>query len=252
MWVFMNTESDKYEILVKNLLSSQLLEGCPATNFKVFHGKKYIGKSGQQYAIDVSAEFKIAQVNFLVLVECKYYSRNVDIGDVLKFAARIEDISAHKGILVSTVGFQKGAIKFAKANGIALVKASDLGWVPYIGDPVIPLQNLITQLQKCLHWFHDNLKLTTKNIEWIPVFAQMEQHYHVKGEFCSLRGRVLKEKERMKFYPISTESDCLNAADFVKHGYTFVGGESDLVVDNNGLFTFCVVEFALMSNPSIL
>jgi formylglycine-generating enzyme required for sulfatase activity len=49
------------------------------------------------------------------------------IEDVLTFAGRIRDIPAHKGMIVTTVGFQQGAVKMAKANGIALVLVSDAG-----------------------------------------------------------------------------------------------------------------------------
>jgi len=35
-------------------------------------------------------------------------SRRVEISDLLEFAQRIDDIGASKGVVVSTIGFQKG------------------------------------------------------------------------------------------------------------------------------------------------
>lgn len=69
----------------------------------------------------MSIELRIADLSLMVLIECKHYKNTVSIADILEFAQRIDDIGAHKGVLVSTVGFQKGAIRIADAYGIALV-----------------------------------------------------------------------------------------------------------------------------------
>ncbi len=86
----------------------------------VYLHKKYQGKSGQIHDIDVSVEFVELGVRFVVLVECKWWNRPVGIQEVLVLSQRLEDIGAHKGIIVTNVGFEKGAFKFAKARGIAL------------------------------------------------------------------------------------------------------------------------------------
>jgi hypothetical protein len=39
-------------------------------------------------------------------------------------ASKIQDTSAHKGIVFSTSGFQKGALEYAKAHGISAVSVS--------------------------------------------------------------------------------------------------------------------------------
>lgn len=90
---------------------------------QVLASKRYRGKrSGHNHQIDVSIELEVAGLAILILVECKYYKRAVEVSDILEFAQRIDDIGAHKGVLVSTVGFQKGAIKIASGHGIALVQ----------------------------------------------------------------------------------------------------------------------------------
>jgi hypothetical protein len=94
----------------------------------VHHRKQYVGKqSGQPYEIDVSFEFTKAGVNFLVLVECKCYSAKVEVADATAFAFKLQDIGAQKGILVTTVGFQKGVFNIAVASGIALVIVTEPG-----------------------------------------------------------------------------------------------------------------------------
>jgi tetratricopeptide (TPR) repeat protein len=108
-----------YERLVKQIYE-RLLGSDP--DVIVHQRKKYEGRrSRQQYEIDVSFEFTKAGVRFLVLVECKFYSKNVEVGDATEFAYKLEDIGAHKGILVSTHGFQRGVFNVALASGIALV-----------------------------------------------------------------------------------------------------------------------------------
>jgi len=69
----------------------------------------------------------------LILVECKHYKDKVEISDLLEFAQRIDDIGAHKGVVVSTVGFQEGAIKVADAHGIALVTTAPV-WQTILYD----------------------------------------------------------------------------------------------------------------------
>jgi len=108
-----------YEHLVKQIYERLLHSDRDVI---VYQRKKYEGKrSRQQYEIDVSFEFTKAGVRFLVLVECKFYSKNVEVGDATEFAYKLDDIGAHKGILVTTEGFQRGVFNIALASGIALV-----------------------------------------------------------------------------------------------------------------------------------
>ena len=119
---------DEYELLVKDLLQSRLVKNIPGKDLRIRQNACFIGKSGYEHQVDISAEMKVAGVRFLILVECKSRSDVVEAGEVLEFASRIEDIGAHKGIIVTTRGFQSGALQLAKSKGIALVVACDLEW----------------------------------------------------------------------------------------------------------------------------
>lgn len=44
---------------------------------------------------------------------------------VLILESKLRDVRAHKGMLFSTAGFQKGALKYADARGIATVTVSN-------------------------------------------------------------------------------------------------------------------------------
>lgn len=78
-------------------------------------------KSGHDHQFDIAIELEIIGLQIIVVVECKHYRRRVEISDLLEFASRIDDVSAHKGVMVTTVGYQEGAIRIAKANRITLM-----------------------------------------------------------------------------------------------------------------------------------
>jgi hypothetical protein len=122
------SRSSAYELIVKKLLQSKLkAEGL--ADLKAFHLKKYKGKSGQDHAIDVSFEVKLGELELLFLVECKEYKRRAGADDMMEFLYRIRDIGAHKGILVTTHGFQEGAVALAKAERVGLLIAARGGIV---------------------------------------------------------------------------------------------------------------------------
>jgi hypothetical protein len=109
----------EFEEFVEGTYRIMLEEHGPAA--KVFRGKSYQGQSGQKYVLDVAIETEIAGASILMAVECKRYRRKVGIKDVHELSSRMTDLAAHKGILVSTVGFQPGALRLATSRGMALV-----------------------------------------------------------------------------------------------------------------------------------
>lgn len=129
----------EYEFIVQELLRARVLYPHDDTTVNVFHRKQHVGKkSGHSHEIDITFELSLAGIQILILVECKCYRRAVGVEDVLEFTSRIQDIGAHKGIMVTTTGFQQGAVKIAEANGIGLAIASVGYWVllrGYMGFP---------------------------------------------------------------------------------------------------------------------
>lgn len=110
----MSEESNNYERFVRNVI--QRLAGVEA-----YHQKRYCGRiSGRSIVVDVAFDYAVAGASLLFIVECKHYSATVSVDDVEEFHSKIDDIGAHKGIIVTTVGYQKGAIQTATGRGIAL------------------------------------------------------------------------------------------------------------------------------------
>jgi len=110
-------KSDEYEQIVKPIIGSifTAVEGDKSLQIK--YGKKnlWLGCSGHPHQIDVS----VCNSQSLFLVECKCWKRPIPVGMVLVFFGRICDIRPRcnreiHGIIVTTVGFQKGADLIAK------------------------------------------------------------------------------------------------------------------------------------------
>ena len=92
--------------------------------FNISHNK-IIKASDGKYQIDVYAEFKAMGTIIKVLCECKKYKNRVGRDKVEILKSRLNSVGANKGILISTSDFQSGAIEFAKAHAITLIKVDN-------------------------------------------------------------------------------------------------------------------------------
>lgn len=93
---------------------------------QVFWKRTYFSRERQagitfDIAIEVYAP-GTTDVAVRILVECKDSGRKVPVDDVEEFHSKLRQVGAHKGILVSTGGFQRGTFTFAKSNGIGLAR----------------------------------------------------------------------------------------------------------------------------------
>lgn len=86
----------------------------------VQHNVKLKGRSGQEHQIDVYWEYEIAGTKHKVAIECKNYNQAVPIGRVRDFFGALYDLVDVKGIMVTKVGYQKGAKEYASYYGIDL------------------------------------------------------------------------------------------------------------------------------------
>jgi hypothetical protein len=110
----MTDTSHAYEQFTQRVMQSLL-------DVVVHHQRVYTGRISQrEIKVDVSFTYNVVGADLLFLVECKCYGHSVAVDEVEEFHSKIDDIGAHKGIMVTTVGFQEGAIKTARGRGIAL------------------------------------------------------------------------------------------------------------------------------------
>ena len=114
------TEYEQYctEIL-KNYAEEENLK-----DFTIQHNAVVTSDDGT-YQLDIFATFVALGVQFKVIAECKRYTSAVTREKVVILADKVKSLGAHKGILISTSGFQSGAYEYAKKHGIALLQIID-------------------------------------------------------------------------------------------------------------------------------
>lgn len=111
-----NTE---YELFVKEVYES-IINNEGYKNLVVKHDIKIEGKSGCKHQIDVYWELKVAGEVERFAIECKNYSKTIQISKVRDFFGVIYDIGNIKGVMVTKKGFQSGAKLFADFHKISL------------------------------------------------------------------------------------------------------------------------------------
>lgn len=84
--------------------------------------------NGRQF--DVSLRFKVGLHDYLTLIECKKIEKPLPVDKVDAFVTKIRDAKANKGIIVSSSGFQSGAIEVAKRHGIDLFTLKEVLQIP--------------------------------------------------------------------------------------------------------------------------
>lgn len=105
----------------KQVISWLQSAGRKLQGFTVNHLQKIHGDGGE-YSIDGWAEFEIfGGTKVCVLIECKRYKRPVERDVILGVHAKAQAVGAHKSIVFSTSGFQRGAVDFAASAGVALI-----------------------------------------------------------------------------------------------------------------------------------
>ena len=151
-----NIEYEKFtQEIYQELVNADVLK---TTN--VQHNVKLKGRSGQVHQIDVYWEYEIAGSKHKVAIECKNYNKTVGIGKVRDFYGVLYDLVDVKGIMVTKVGYQKGAKEYASYYGIDLKELRS----PNSGEAVIGEVELHinTSTRHCLFLVDDNYAETDK------------------------------------------------------------------------------------------
>lgn len=141
---------------------------------EVKHNIKLIGKSGQEHQIDVYWEYEIAGVRHKVAIECKNYNSTVPIGKVRDFYSVLSDLNNVAGIMVTKIGYQEGAKKFASHYGINLMELR----TPNEGEGIIgeTILNFDIQVRH---------RLFLVDEEWAKTNNLNFQHYREKLDFMN-------------------------------------------------------------------
>lgn len=113
-------KSKEFERLVAVI--ERVLHNRP--NVKVWHNVKLKTKKGNERQIDILIE-QTDRFVFRTIIECKDKKRRVEVKEISAFKTLIENVEAHQGIIVSSAGFQEGAMTEAKQEHILLYELKD-------------------------------------------------------------------------------------------------------------------------------
>lgn len=146
---------------------------------KVEHNVKLEGKSGCKHQIDVYWEYEDNGVIRKVAIECKNYKEFVPIGKVRDFFGVLFDLGDVQGIMVSSKGFQEGAVKFAKQYGIKLKTLRSPEYDELFGSINLTIQY---KKQNCLfgidpNWIEANHFSLQKIKDFYSTFQPSKEEY---------------------------------------------------------------------------
>ena len=82
----------------------------------ILRDQKRIGRSGIPRQLDILVEERVAGRSPSIVWDGKYFSRKVDVGEVDAFTGLVRDVGAHKGVLVTNIGYTAGALKRAQSE----------------------------------------------------------------------------------------------------------------------------------------
>lgn len=151
-----NIEYEKFtQEIYQELVNADVLKTT-----KVQHNVKLKGRSGQEHQIDVYWEYEIAGTKQKVAIECKNYNKTVAIGKVRDFYGVLCDLNNVAGIMVTKVGYQKGAKEYASEYGISLKELR----TPNPGEAIIGEveMNFDISVRRCLFLVDENDSETEK------------------------------------------------------------------------------------------
>lgn len=167
----------RFELLVKSIQEKLTPEA------KVVHNEKVLGKSGITRQIDVAIHFVLGQFNVFIAIDCKDYTKPIDIKHIEEFSGMLEDIQATKGAMVTYVGFTKAAKTRAEQLDIdifTLLDTESQDWSITLSMPIIK------QCKYLRHYkirFSSNQDLSSHIVNTDPRFIKVyDKGYNYIGQ----------------------------------------------------------------------
>jgi hypothetical protein len=139
----------KFEHLTTALHKSES-KGAKVTWNEIINGRQF----------DVTIRFKTGYYDYLTVIECRDQSSSIPIGEVEAFVTKSMDAKADKAVMISSSGFQSGAIKVAYDHKIELFTLTEINELPH--------ELLSNKLSPHLNIYSIKFKLKDSN-EWVEL-----------------------------------------------------------------------------------
>lgn len=96
---------EKYETEIFDKLNKEFPDG------EILKNQKIIGTfSKRSRQIDILVKAKLIGKNIFGVIDCKKFSKKIDVKTVESFIGFLEDIGANLGVLITNIGYTKSAI----------------------------------------------------------------------------------------------------------------------------------------------
>lgn len=189
----MKNDGIAYELFVQKvqqaLIDGQQLGGYRTIN--VQHDVTLVGKNGQPRQFDLYWEFELGGYTYRNVIECKDYADDIPVGKVDELAGKLKSFPELKGIIATRNGFQSGAIRQAKDNGIDVIVVRDedpaRDWVDASGTPL--LREIDVKFRCVVPWRFRWLSLDPDR-EWCKANGISVLRYN-----CSLKDVVIEDSK---------------------------------------------------------
>ena len=170
--------------------------------------------------IDILIEGEIAGYQIRIAVDCKCFSKNIDVKQVESFCSMVEDIEAHQGILITKKGFSKAAINRAHygnqkveldiINFDELKKFQSFTAFPYVGhfSVIVPAPfgwflDLVDKINSfaSIHQRGLTLKEAQKRNEWMYMqfWVKEEPVVDIESLITIQNDNILQADSKSKF-----------------------------------------------------
>ncbi|WP_242633889.1 restriction endonuclease [Alteromonas sp. KUL17] len=182
-------------------------------NSTITYNAKIIGRySKNERQIDVLIEDEVAGFPVKIVIDAKFFSKNIDVKCVESFISMLDDVDASQGLLITQKGYSKAAINRAYygpqtleldiLNFDDLLTHQGLGAIPYAGKNSILLSapfGWVFDIQKCegfiacLYQRGMTLEQAQKKKEWMYI-----NFWEKDKNTSDITALVAIQNERMK------------------------------------------------------
>ena len=205
----------KYEKLILKYFQ----ETYPEAN--ILFDQKIQGKySKVSRQIDILIEGEIAGYPIRIAVDCKCFSKRIDVKEVESFCSMVEDVEAHQGALITQKGYSKAAINRAHygiqkveldiINFEELEKLQSFEALPYVGHfcVIVPapfgwVLDLVDRINSfaTIHQRGLTLKEAQKNNEWMygQFWKRDEKSFNIESLIELQNANILQINSKSKF-----------------------------------------------------
>lgn len=226
-------KAKEYELMVRKVFSQNVAKDWPIKNFKFSHRNRIKGIDSNLYEVDIAFEFEIATSKLLGIIECKNYSRTVGRNIVAEFSTKISQLRANFGLIVSPLGFQKGAVNLARNRGIKLAQVCHYRYTPLVGDPSLRYN----YMDKIVYYIQQQDKSHSKKI----IETYLNELDICTGNAYRAEGISDLKLSENKIYNFDSSFNS-------EIGFKLITDEESILVDNKDLFLIMYGESLLDLN----